>query len=588
MKTLLLRISVLTLLVLIISSVRAQKVEIKPSLRRQMAESAQQLFSRYYKGLNCDLSDSAQVNEFRRCFHDDATIFDDITPDTASIDLEGNFRFKSSSLGNFSTRPVDSLFRLNQRLYERNSLNRSDLRLSATISDARYNFSPMVNGAIEVVYVKVSDAVTNFGKQRFENRDTLRMVMRFSKVNKDGNWVYINPKISRIEQYYSVDPALVPINFARKRRKDDLPGNFAMVPRRRFVDCPGDRDCDGMPDAQDLCPNETGFDPDGCASKRIVNGLTISLSGIALGRTNVSALSQERLGFTNIKNYKQPVMDPRNNFGVKVGLEYDLWLGKFKNYGVGFGGFYTFTTGQFNTSGYELTSLVNDRGSGSQVQQTIRVGQSQENVFYNTLALPFFFKYSGKQRELRSFTYFVHAGAFLQLFTRGVSNGSVQDVDYEMNFGQLKGTSFSEGEEKRSWLISEDRLKKYETAGNTDEATSTAKYLERKQAAAFNVGVNEKRDGKKNTFGRVGGIGVILRVGGLQRLSRNTSLLVCGEIKGFNNPAKPSVDYSMTSDVTSRDFRSVLSATSSFSQWNFGISGAYQFKLNPKKSKTKE
>lgn len=533
-----------------------QKKSLSLQKRKEMMAAAQDLFYRYQTGLLADWSDTSEVNAFRACFAEDALIYDDIAPDTASRDMERNFRFKQSSLRGHSTRGVKALFDLHTALFSRDTSQSH--RLSAEIRNANFNFAPLENGSISVVYSKETNGVTNFGAQRMSERDTLLMVIDFDKN-------FSNPKIGKISRWEPDNPIAY----------------FMMKPRFKFMECPGDPDCDGIYAPYDLCPNQYGLDPDGCQGQALVPGLTLSGGLMLVGQTQISSLANDRVREGAI-NYAKPDIKPGNNVGLKIGAEYDSWFGRYKNYGFGFGAFYVGSVGTMTVTNNNLSYLDNESH-----QQTVTVAKATERVTYHNLSLPFLLKFSGRKLSTKRYNYFINAGAFLLVGIQGSSRANMDDANYEVKYGSTPNGNFTESTNTaKGWEISEVRLNELNKNVNENQLSdANKKYLERHRKAGYNVAANVSTSNQKDNFSRIGGLGFLMRVGVISRLSRKTNLLVCGEFMYLNNPAKPKINYQMTQNASNPDYNTFMAASNSMGQWSFGFTAAYQFKLYKKRAK---
>jgi hypothetical protein len=560
---------IVCVLVLDISACFAQPKNISNQKRKEMMDEAQELFFKYKQALLLlNWSSAEDVTRFKELFSKEAQIYDDICPDTASVELSGAFRFKESSTTQLPTRSIDNLIEMHSLLFDENK--QPGNTKADRILNAKYNFGPLVTGYLQVVFVKESQAYTNFGKQKFSNRDTLMMEMEFDKD-------YRNPKIKKIQ----------------RELRNKFFYAFNMEPRRTYLACPGNVDCDALPDQEDQCPREFGMDPYGCATKKRALGFTFHGSYLASQYDGLlPAARLKNTQETNAFSYQNTALKTNIVSQFKIGAEIDFLFGNYKNWGIGGGLYYSLGIGKMSANSDYNVAYKASNSDNKNFLQVIKAQNPEENLTINTLAAPIYFKFCGRKQSLKKNNYFIHLGVVLPLLMSGNSNGTTiaeyeayygatQGQDGKSNLDNYKSTAYTDN---NAWAINNANVSKHK-----DENNNVDEYFKRKQDAGYNVGTKEKKENSSG-FNRLSGIGFIARAGLSQRINRKSNLLIGAEMIIGNNGISTVTNgsYALTENAKSgnNDYRSLMGASSALNQVSFGATVAYQFKIYSKKKET--
>lgn len=556
----------------------AQQDKFPLEKRTWMMTEAQDLFGRYREGLRTRWGNKEEEEKFRSVFADDAQIYDDELPDTAAYNpFTRTFLFNESILSNrLSVRPVDSLFKMRRILFSIDSGfgNYS----SSDILNAKFNLASIAAGSrdMQVLFVKKYTGAVFDGKQRFGNLDTLLMTIRY-----DQN--YHNPKISKIERGGSNEKYFV--------------FNKSSVPNiRKMVECTDDLDCDGVPDALDSCKAVFGMDPYGCPTKGYTFGFTVH--GGLLNSSYNASIPLDKLGTSQENNafsYNTVKVSSSILTTLKVGIELDILFGRYKNYGIGGGLFYTLGIGDMTSKDSSNIAFSNTNTDNKTFLQVVKVNpNATERLVISNVAIPIYLKYSGARRSIQSWNYFVHAGVFFPIWLGGSSDGKAT-ADYEAYYGVSGATGKDLGytnnayTSSNAWHINYNQVSGNAPTGqnNTPDPGEIDRYYKRKNDAGFNVGHQVKQE-KTNNFSRFTGIGFIMRLGLSKKLTYKSNLLFGAELIFGNNGVGPNNQYVMTQSATTNDYSSFVGAASGMSQFSIGATAAYQFRANLKKRKKKD
>jgi hypothetical protein len=544
--------------------------------RTWMMKEAQDLFGRYREGLRTRWGNKEEEDKFRSVFADDAQIYDDELPDTAAYNpFTRTFQFNEAVLNGLPVRSVDSLFKMRRMLFSIDSgLGNYS---SSEIKNAKFNMSSIAAGSrdMQVLFVKEYTGAVFNGKQRLGNLDTLLMTIRY-----DAD--FHNPKISRIERGGS---NLMKYVFAKN-----------MVPKTNYIECDSDLDCDGLPDGLDRCPAVFGMDPYGCPTKDYTFGFTVH--GGLMNSSYNATVPLDKLGTSQDNNaFSYRAVNVNSNFltTVKVGVELDILFGRYKNYGIGGGLFYTLGVGDIIAQDSNNIAFSNTNSDSKSFLQVIKVNpEATERLFISNVAIPVYLKYSGAKRSVKSWNYFIHAGVFFPIWLGGSSNGKAK-ADYEAYYGATgasgKDLNYSTDAytSPTAWHINYTNVSQNAplSQDNSPDKAEIDRYYRRKREAGFNVGHQVTQE-NKNNFNRFTGFGFIMRLGLSKRLTYKSNLLFGAELIFGNNGIGPNNQYVMTQSASTQDYSSFVGAASGMSQFSIGASAAYQFRANLKKRKKKD
>jgi hypothetical protein len=558
------RLSLLLFCGLLLSFNLSAQRQLDFSTRKRMMEEGQVLFDSYMRIIRSGLirDDTATIREFRSLFAPDAMIYDDLALDTAAMYFdEVSFRFKRQGL---RERPLEEYIRHNLLVFPGGT--------SSSIENLNFSFFKLNSGFIKVVYEKKSDGMANRSAPRpfsVSNFDTLEMTMQFDPQ-------FANPRILEIKRMGT--------KLSRAVAKS--------TPKLEYYICENNLDCDELPDYLDECPKVPGYDPTGCPSMRLTNGFTISF-GMGLPNTQVRNFTantayERRDG---INTFDEPKMrSSLVGLGFRLGVEYDIWFGKYKNWGLGFGASFSTNVNNFILEdtvsvGYRAPSDISQRQDYTQITTTPFV---EERSVLTSIVLPIYFKYSPAAWSRKKFNVFVHAGVLIPLTVVSTTRSqyrSEYDARYSFSITGPAGQRFVSGNEARTsdWVIDANQVAK---GGNSSNQNF---YYDRKQQAGFNVGPMSQDRENTNTKARSPGIGFSLRGGAIRKLGqRGRNILICAEINfiQYGGPGTGDSQYFLTKSATQDDIQSISAAMRNMQSITFGGTIAYQWKLYRKTSKS--
>jgi hypothetical protein len=517
-------------------------------------------------------------DKYKAMFKPGIQLYDEIIPEigaTAVVGKDTLRRFNLSAESRLPTRTVEELFGLYWQLF---SKSESGHYLKYDYLNAAFNTEHLVDqNTIEIVFARNTEALINkaVGKGLLlNNRDTIRISVLLNPEAKEGE---VKGVIQSFGRYERPNPSYM----------------FVMTPPKKWLSCPGNKDCDLLLDEEDQCPDETGYDAEGCNSGMFVLGATANF-GVYAGTTTFGTIPATSLAVnpeqTSSLVYRGISYPNKGTLLFKGGFEIDVFAFKYKNIGLGVGVFGLWNSRTELLGNVDSTNQYSYGWRSQEIKdpakeylQVVRFSQITEEITYRSFGIPILLKYNNTNARTKNkrVGYFIHAGPYLS-FVVGTASGT-GTADYEAYYGENPGTFTNASDALSnpggsSWVINRDHVK------NSANISASSTYYERKRTAGFNVAKSETKTGS-SSFSRFGGLGLIVRVGGFQRLTRSSYLLVSAEmITGSLGKISSESRYVMSKNASDQsDFKPASGLVNSINGTYFGVTASYQIKFFKRK-----
>ena len=447
--------------------------------------------------------------------------------------------------------------------------------LNSKLTKANASFNGLAQKEARIVVEHTVNATDKQGRV-FVNKDTLKLNLQFSDD-------YSSVKIASIVY---MGGKLVCNNCVVKQ---DKPKSETVKPKQDKPvvigdpGCPNDRDCDGVMNPLDNCPDKKGSKANNGCPDAPALAFEIGLNvGVGLGSNSTGSADFSEMANgnaydqLNITSSTESKLKPKSGFGINAGLDFSLFFGKQQNVGLGTGVIFTTGSSSFTTENIVMEYRAFDK-ENTAFRRIMTVSGYSEKVSFTNLMIPILLKYRTPTSDSKKVGFNLEIGPVISVYSTAKSKEGTTNIDFEGIYSTSPQhvIGYTPTTSATDWLLTEAHVTKHIKTGSV--YSSVADYFDKQYSRGYYVGLDKQFTGAGGNVKYKIGAGGLLRLGMIYRVSKAfyfslgvNALLAYNahQVKSDYQPLQVKNDFASTDGVK---INSLLNSTKSNLSTQFGI-----------------